>query len=183
MQLLAQGARFFELLGYGLFTSAFAILALGAVWSLTRSISDSYRFLLRLLFAFLIIKIAAATFFVIAFSTLPRVSSLGPPRPTLPINHHDQDSTNRETKEIEIQLLSDGRMVVQGEAHDSVASLELNAKHPSQVLVKIVPHSTTPVGRIQGITADLLERDLQNYTIQASNEVTDQKLERLAELP
>ena len=68
MQLMAQGAGSFELFGYGLLTAAFAILAIGVVWSLTRSISDSYRFLLRLLFTVLIVKIAAAAFLSPCFS-------------------------------------------------------------------------------------------------------------------
>ena len=99
MQLMAQGAMSFELLGYGLFTAVFAILAIGVVWSLTRSISDSYRFLLRLLFTVLIVKIAAAAFFITAFFTLPRLPSIGSTPPATPINDEGQALTIRETTE------------------------------------------------------------------------------------
>ena len=99
MQLMAQGARSFELLGYGLFIAAFAILAIGVVWSLTRSISDAYRFLLRLLFTVLIIKIAAAAFFITAFFTLPSPPSIGSTPPATPINDEGQALTIRETTE------------------------------------------------------------------------------------
>ena len=112
MQLMAQGAGSFELFGYGLLTAAFAILAIGVVWSLTRSISDSYRFLLRLLFTVLIVKIAAAAFFITVFFTLPSRPSIGP---ATPINDEGQASTIHETTEIEIKPLSGGRLVVQCE--------------------------------------------------------------------
>ncbi|MEC8800779.1 MAG: hypothetical protein VXX55_08455, partial [Planctomycetota bacterium] len=115
MQLMAQGAGSFELFGYGLLTAAFAILAIGVVWSLTRSISDSYRFLLRLLFTVLIVKIAAAAFFITVFFTLPRRPSIGPTPPATPIHDEGQASTIHEMTEIEIQPLTGGRLVVQCE--------------------------------------------------------------------
>ena len=115
MQLMAQGAGSFELFGYGLLTAAFAILAIGVVWSLTRSISDSYRFLLRLLFTVLIVKIAAAAFFITVVFTLPRRPSIDPTPPVTPINDEGQASTIHETTKIEIQPLSGGRLVVQCE--------------------------------------------------------------------
>ena len=115
MQLMAQGAGSFELFGYGLLTAAFAILAIGVVWSLTRSISDSYRFLLRLLFTVLIVKIAAAAFFITVFFTLPRRPSIGPTPPATPINDEGQAQTIHEMTEIEIQPLTGGPLVVQCE--------------------------------------------------------------------
>ena len=115
MQLMAQGAGSFELFSYGLLTAAFAILAIGVVWSLTRSISDSYRFLLRLLFTVLIVKIAAAAFFITVFFTLPSRPSIGPTPPATPINDEGQAQTIHETTEIEIKPLSGGRLVVQCE--------------------------------------------------------------------
>lgn len=163
---IALSAPFFERLGYGLAIAAFAILALGVMWRLTQSASDSYRFLFRVLWGSLIVKMAVATFFLLRF-TLLDAATLAPLQPQPPTHPGAITTTPpRPVKTLELDLTSEGELQWDGQT-SSLKQFEAQlASIPPETHVCIRPHAATPWEKVIQLTDALNRHGIQSVSYQ-----------------
>ena len=163
---IALSAPFFERLGYGLAIAAFAILALGVMWRLTQSASDSYRFLFRILWGSLIVKMAVATFFLLRF-TLLDAPALAPFQPQTPTHPGSITTTPPQpVNTLELNLTPEGELQWDGQTSSLERFDAQLSSIPPETQVRIRPHAATPWDKVIQLTDALNRHGIQSVSYQ-----------------
>lgn len=173
----AFSAPFFERLGYGLAIASFAILALGVMWRLTQSASQSYRFLFRVLLGSLIVKLAVAIFFLLRFTLLDD-------RPTIPtypqpLSHRRSPVTDsaESPKPLVLELTADGDVRINGQQlplESFEAQITSVSDLPDRVTIK--PHALTPWAQVIQLSDALQRLGIRSISYQTETEPTESPL-------
>jgi biopolymer transport protein ExbD len=180
----ALSAPFFERLGYGLAIAAFAILALGVMWRLTQTASDSYRVLFRILLGSLIVKVAIALFFLLRFTVLVDRSTI--PSYPQPLPNHSSPATDspRVSKALVLELTPDGDVLINGEQQTLEvleAQITLASDRPDRVTIK--PHALTPWAKVVQLSDTLQRLGIRSISYQTEDGSKESLLDQSPEEP
>ena len=173
MELLDQGARFYEVLGYFLAASAFGMLAVGIVWGLRRHIPAPHRLLFS---ACSVITITIAGFGVFTFLVWSTASAA--PHVLPPTQKHMNlpgivAPGGREDPMVEIrfELLADGSCSLEGvaiSATDLKSQLESLADRNSKTVLLVVDEDTRHIQVVEWMDW-LAQLDFASVEIQVAS--------------
>lgn len=177
MELLAQGARFYELLGYVLAVLSAGILAAGVIWSLRVYVREKYRtfFLVATLAALSTICGGVLLQLVLTQPLSPALFDAQPPQQ---IDRRTErfDPTDRvqqiEVQKIEVHVNPDGTVLYQSQA-TTVERLvpHLRREHPNKRLhVNIRVDAETKLVVVTTVIGELQQQDVEQFTFNVGDQ-------------
>jgi biopolymer transport protein ExbD len=172
VELLAQGARFYEVLGYTLAVLAVGILGAGVIWSLRLHVSQQRRalFLVGSLAALAMLCSAALLVLIVSqplsFRTIPvqrpRQLDPGPGR----------EDTSNGVYMVDVQVQADGALICQGAKLDAESLIPYLRREygTKQLSVTIHADADVSIGAVQPIIQQLQQHGVQRYALRVNKQ-------------
>lgn len=172
VELLAQGARFYELLGYILAVLAVGILLAGVLWSLRLHVPQQYRALFVVAGCAVLLVLCGSGLLVLVWSQPIAPAPLTSPASRLPLPEMVSDERPPPSPTAEIDVEADGSVQFREKPIplDQLAA-ELRREYPDpNVIVKLRINSEAPIGHAHKVLLELQAHEFKQFQFEATDD-------------